>query len=166
MYRTDFWTLWKKARVGCFKRTASSLWQFWRVRVKSSIECSSIWVYLLFMVRLGLWICEKVKYHFHHIISKYMLLTWLINDVYLDHLLKMSDLSTIKLLFLPPSILCSLEGNHPTPSTFTEWGVNVSLHCKMGGGEYLHYFSSKSRLSFFPYLFSPIYLFNKLFILL
>ena len=23
MYRTDFWTLWKKARVGCFKRTAS-----------------------------------------------------------------------------------------------------------------------------------------------
>ena len=22
MYRTDFWTLWKKARVGCFKRTA------------------------------------------------------------------------------------------------------------------------------------------------
>ena len=23
MYRTDFWTLWKKARVGCFKRRAS-----------------------------------------------------------------------------------------------------------------------------------------------
>ena len=23
MYRTDFWTLWDKARVGCFKRTAS-----------------------------------------------------------------------------------------------------------------------------------------------
>ena len=23
MYRTDFWTLWEKARVGCFKRTAS-----------------------------------------------------------------------------------------------------------------------------------------------
>ena len=23
MYRTDFWTLWQKARVGCFKRTAS-----------------------------------------------------------------------------------------------------------------------------------------------
>ena len=22
-YRTDFWTLWEKARVGCFKRTAS-----------------------------------------------------------------------------------------------------------------------------------------------
>ena len=22
MYRTDFWTLWEKARVGCFKRTA------------------------------------------------------------------------------------------------------------------------------------------------
>ena len=23
MYRTDFWTLWEKARVGCFQRTAS-----------------------------------------------------------------------------------------------------------------------------------------------
>ena len=23
MYRTDFWTLWEKARVGYFKRTAS-----------------------------------------------------------------------------------------------------------------------------------------------
>ena len=23
MYRTDFWTLWDKARVGCFKRAAS-----------------------------------------------------------------------------------------------------------------------------------------------
>ena len=22
MYRTDFWTLWKKARVGCFKRNS------------------------------------------------------------------------------------------------------------------------------------------------
>ena len=22
MYRTDFWTLWEKARVGCFKKTA------------------------------------------------------------------------------------------------------------------------------------------------
>ena len=24
MYRTDFWTLWEKARMGCFKRTAST----------------------------------------------------------------------------------------------------------------------------------------------
>ena len=23
MYRTEFWTLWEKARVGCFERTAS-----------------------------------------------------------------------------------------------------------------------------------------------
>ena len=23
MYRTEFWTLWEKVRVGCFKRTAS-----------------------------------------------------------------------------------------------------------------------------------------------
>ena len=22
MYRTDFWTLWEKVRVGCFERTA------------------------------------------------------------------------------------------------------------------------------------------------
>ena len=25
MYRTVFWTLWEKARVGCFKRTASCM---------------------------------------------------------------------------------------------------------------------------------------------
>ena len=25
MYRTDFWILWEKARVGCFKRTACIL---------------------------------------------------------------------------------------------------------------------------------------------
>ena len=25
MYRTDFWTLWEKARVGCFKRTVCIL---------------------------------------------------------------------------------------------------------------------------------------------
>ena len=25
MYRTDFWTLWEKARVGCFKRKACKL---------------------------------------------------------------------------------------------------------------------------------------------
>ena len=25
MYRTDFWTLWEKARVGCFKRIACRL---------------------------------------------------------------------------------------------------------------------------------------------
>ena len=31
MYRTDFWTLWEKARVGCFKRTA---WKRMLSRVK------------------------------------------------------------------------------------------------------------------------------------
>ena len=25
MYRTDFWTLWEKARVGCFEKTACIL---------------------------------------------------------------------------------------------------------------------------------------------
>ena len=25
MYRTDFWTLWEKARVGCFERIACIL---------------------------------------------------------------------------------------------------------------------------------------------
>ena len=25
MYRTDFWTLWEKARVGCFKRTIATV---------------------------------------------------------------------------------------------------------------------------------------------
>ena len=32
MYRTDFWTLWEKARVGCFKRTASKLLILSRVK--------------------------------------------------------------------------------------------------------------------------------------
>ena len=27
MYRTDFWTLWEKARVGCFERTACILFR-------------------------------------------------------------------------------------------------------------------------------------------
>ena len=26
MYRTDFWTLWEKARVGCFERTDSKMY--------------------------------------------------------------------------------------------------------------------------------------------
>ena len=32
MYRTEFWTLWEKVRVGCFKRTA------WRFLKKLEIE--------------------------------------------------------------------------------------------------------------------------------
>ena len=28
IYRTVFWTLWEKARVGCFKRTASKHVQY------------------------------------------------------------------------------------------------------------------------------------------
>ena len=32
MYRTDFWTLWEQARVGCFKRTTSKLLILSRVK--------------------------------------------------------------------------------------------------------------------------------------
>ena len=28
MYRTDFWTLWEKARVGCLERTAFSFGEY------------------------------------------------------------------------------------------------------------------------------------------
>ena len=31
MYRPDFWTLWEKARVGCFKRTASKHVYVWNI---------------------------------------------------------------------------------------------------------------------------------------
>ena len=41
MYRTDFWTLWEKARVGCFKRTASKHVSVSRVKQISS----SGWMY-------------------------------------------------------------------------------------------------------------------------
>ena len=40
MYRTDFWTLWEKARVGCFKRTASKhvYYQEWN-RSPAQVGC-------------------------------------------------------------------------------------------------------------------------------
>ena len=39
-YRTDFWTLWEKARVGCFKRTASKhvYYQGWN-RSPAQVGC-------------------------------------------------------------------------------------------------------------------------------
>ena len=40
MYRTDFWTLWEKARVGCFERTASKhvYYQGWN-RSPAQVGC-------------------------------------------------------------------------------------------------------------------------------
>ena len=40
MYRIDFWTLWEKARVGCFKRTASKHVYYlgWN-RSPAQVEC-------------------------------------------------------------------------------------------------------------------------------
>ena len=40
MYRTDFWTLWEKARVGCFNRTASKhvYYQGWN-RSPAQVQC-------------------------------------------------------------------------------------------------------------------------------
>ena len=40
MYRTDFWTLWEKARVGCFERTASKhvYYQVWN-RSPAQVGC-------------------------------------------------------------------------------------------------------------------------------
>ena len=40
MYRTDFWTLWEKARVGCFKRTASKhVYYLWWNRSPAQVGC-------------------------------------------------------------------------------------------------------------------------------
>ena len=40
MYRTDFWTLWEKARVGCFQSTASKhvYYQLWN-RSPAQVGC-------------------------------------------------------------------------------------------------------------------------------
>ena len=40
IYRTDFWTLWEKARAGCFKRTASKhvYYQGWN-RLPAQVGC-------------------------------------------------------------------------------------------------------------------------------
>ena len=40
MYRTDFWTLWEKARVGWFKRTASKhVYYLGRNRSPAQVGC-------------------------------------------------------------------------------------------------------------------------------
>ena len=40
MYRTDFWTLWEKARVGCFKRTTSKhVYYLGRNRSPAQVGC-------------------------------------------------------------------------------------------------------------------------------
>lgn len=107
------------------------------------------------MVRLGLWICEKVKYHFHHIISKYMLLTWLIiNDVYLDHLLKIISVRFVhcEVIIFAPFHTVLFRRKSPHAIHLYRVRSYVSLHCKMGGG-------GVSTLFFFckaDYLFSPL----------
>ena len=39
MYRTDFWTLWKKARVGCFKRTSKHVYYLGWNRSPAQVGC-------------------------------------------------------------------------------------------------------------------------------
>ena len=40
MYGTDFWTLWERARVGCFKRTASKhVYYLWWNRSPAQVGC-------------------------------------------------------------------------------------------------------------------------------
>ena len=40
MYRTDFWTLWEKARVGCFERTAlKHVYYLWWKRSPAQVGC-------------------------------------------------------------------------------------------------------------------------------
>ena len=40
MYRTDFWTLWEKVRVGCFERTASKhAYYLWWNRSPAQVGC-------------------------------------------------------------------------------------------------------------------------------
>ena len=43
MYRTDFWTLWEKARVGCFERTACILSIVKQITSPGGIHETSAW---------------------------------------------------------------------------------------------------------------------------
>ena len=43
MYRTDFWALWEKARVGCFKRTACILSIVKQITIPGGIHETSAW---------------------------------------------------------------------------------------------------------------------------
>lgn len=67
----------------------------------------------------------KVKYHYHHIISRVHTINMTSTlDVDLDHLPEVVFVSFLhhKVTLSPLSILCSLEGSQYTQPTFKEWG--------------------------------------------
>ena len=45
MYRTDFWTLWEKARVGCFKRIACILSIVKQITSPGGMHETSAWAW-------------------------------------------------------------------------------------------------------------------------
>ena len=45
MYRTDFWTLWEKARVGCFERTACILSMVKQITSLGGMHETSAWAW-------------------------------------------------------------------------------------------------------------------------
>ena len=45
MYRTDFWTLWEKARVGCFERTACILSIVKQITSPGGMHETSAWAW-------------------------------------------------------------------------------------------------------------------------
>ena len=45
MYRTDFWTPWEKARVGCFKRTAGILSRVKQITSPGWMHETSAWTW-------------------------------------------------------------------------------------------------------------------------
>ena len=45
MYRTDFWTLWEKARVGCFERTACVLSIVKQITSPGGMHETSVWAW-------------------------------------------------------------------------------------------------------------------------
>ena len=45
MYRTDFWTLWEKARLGCFERTACMLSAVKQITSPGGMHETSAWTW-------------------------------------------------------------------------------------------------------------------------
>ena len=55
MYRTDFWTLWEKVRVGCFERTACILSMVKQITSPGWMHETSAWAWCIGKTQRG-WI--------------------------------------------------------------------------------------------------------------
>lgn len=81
------------------------------------------------------------------------------NVVNLDHLAEVVFLSSVKILYSPPSILFSLGGSHCTQSIFEGWGLWLHL-LDLLKLFVVFFFYEKFSCSSFIYLFNHFYQFT------